>query len=187
VLISCILSLRTRDETTAGASRRLFAIARTPRPMSRLPVRTIEKTIYPVGFYRTKARRIIEICRILLDEHGGRVPEEMDALLALPGVGRKTANIVLVYGFNLPALPIDIQCHRIPNRIGWIRTRAPEQTEQVLRKELPKRYWLAFNDVFVQFGQNVCKPIGPRCGTCPIEKYCDKVGVKKPGKLRFQT
>lgn len=184
VLISCILSLRTRDETTTAASKRLFAIARAPRPMSRLPVEVIEKAIYPVGFYRTKAQRIIEISRILLDEHGGRVPDEMDALLALPGVGRKTANIVLVYGFNLPALPIDIHCHRIPNRIGWIKTKTPEQTEQVLRKELPKRYWLVFNDVFVQFGQNVCKPIGPRCGTCPIEKYCDKVGVKKPAKAR---
>lgn len=179
VLISCILSLRTRDETTDKASARLFALARRAHEMVCLSPGLIEKTIYPVGFYRTKAIRIIEICRILLDENGGRVPDDLDALLALPGVGRKTANIVLVYGFNKDALPIDTHCHRIPNRIGWIKTRTPEKTEQVLREELPLPYWQAFNDLFVRFGQNICKPIGPRCDICPIAAFCLRVGVKR--------
>jgi endonuclease-3 len=178
VLISCVLSLRTRDETTAAASKRLFALAKKPRTLLRLSPVEIEKAIYPVGFYKTKAQRILEICNCLLDEHGGKVPEEMDALLALPGVGPKTANIVLVYGFKKPGLPIDTHCHRIPNRIGWIRTKAPEETEQVLRRELPEKYWMVFNDYFVRFGQNICKPIGPLCHDCGIEPYCRKVGVK---------
>jgi len=178
VLISCILSLRTRDETTSAASRRLFALAKTPETMERMTLETLRKTIYPVGFYKTKAARIIEISRLLLKRHAGRVPDTLDALLALPGVGRKTANIVMVYGFHEPGLPIDTHCHRIPNRIGWIRTKTPDETEQVLRKVLPKRYWMIFNDLFVQFGQNVCKPIGPRCNECVIDRYCEKVGVK---------
>jgi len=182
VLISCILSLRTRDETTDKASERLFALAHSADKMVRLPPSRIEKAIYPVGFYRTKAVRIIEICRILLDEFGGRVPDNLDTLLALPGVGRKTANIVLVYGFDKDALPIDTHCHRIPNRIGWVETRTPEQTEQALREKLPLRYWQAFNDLFVQFGQNVCKPIGPRCDICPIAAFCGKIGVKRKTK-----
>lgn len=181
VLISCILSLRTRDETTRAASQRLFARADTPQRMQRLQPATIAKAIYPVGFYRTKAARIIEICRRLLSEHRGMVPHTLEELLALPGVGPKTANIVLVYGFHKPGLPIDTHCHRIPNRIGWIRTRTPEQTEQVLRKELPPRYWMSFNDCFVRFGQTICKPIGPRCEACVIESYCEKVGVAQKG------
>ncbi len=184
VLISCILSLRTRDETTDKASARLFALAQRADKMVRLSPGRIEKAIYPVGFYRTKAVRIIEICRILLDEYGGRVPDDLDTLLTLPGVGRKTANIVLVYGFNKDALPIDTHCHRIPNRIGWIKTKTPEQTEQVLREKLPLRYWQAFNDLFVQFGQNICKPIGPRCDICPIAAFCRKVEVKKNQIIR---
>ncbi len=179
VLISCILSLRTRDETTDKASTRLFALARDARTMARLSPRRIEKAIYPVGFYRTKALRIIEICRIVQNDFGGRVPDDLDTLLTLPGVGRKTANIVLVYGFNKDALPIDTHCHRIPNRIGWIKTKTPEQTEQVLREKLPRRYWQAFNDLFVQFGQNICKPIGPRCNICPIATFCSALGVPK--------
>jgi len=184
VLIGCLLSLRTRDEITDAAAERLFALAGDVHAMSRLRAQTIEKAVYPVSFFRTKAKRILEICTILLCERKGRVPETMDELLALPGVGPKTANIVLVYGFGKPGLPIDTHCHRIPNRIGWIRTRTPEETEQVLRRELPRRYWPIFNDLFVQYGQNVCKPIGPRCRDCVIEKYCDKVGVKKPGRAK---
>jgi len=188
VLVSCLLSLRTRDETTAAASARLFARAADVRAMARLGTAVIEKAIYPVGFYKTKARRIAAICRIFLEERGGEVPGDMEGLLALPGVGRKTANIVLVHGFGRPGLPIDTHCHRIPNRIGWIRTKTPEETEQVLRRELPRRYWPVFNDLFVQYGQNVCKPIGPRCDICVIAKYCARVGVKprrgKKGKTQ---
>lgn len=178
VLISCLLSLRTRDETTGPASERLFALARTPERMKRLDPDKIAETIYPVGFYKTKALRIIEICEILDDLHGGQVPDTMDGLLSLPGVGRKTANIVIVYGFGKPGLPIDTHCHRIPNRIGWVTTKTPDETERVLREELPRRYWNAFNDLFVQYGQNICKPIGPRCDICVIEEFCMKRGVK---------
>jgi endonuclease-3 len=179
VLVSCVLSLRTRDETTRQASRRLFSLARTPGRMRELSPRVVEKAIFPVGFYRTKARNILEICDLLLAHHEGKVPDTLEGLLELPGVGRKTANIVMVYGFRRPGLPIDTHCHRIPNRIGWIKTRSPEETEQVLRASLPKRYWMTFNDLFVQFGQNVCKPIGPRCGECVIEKFCEKRSVKR--------
>ncbi len=184
VLISCILSLRTRDETTGPASERLFELARTPETMRRLDPETIAKTIYPVGFYNTKAKTIIEICRLLIERHGGRVPDAMNDLLSLPGVGRKTANIVIVYGFGKPGLPIDTHCHRIPNRIGWVTTKTPDETERVLREELPRRYWNAFNDLFVQYGQNICKPIGPRCDICVIEKYCSKRDIKprRPSK-----
>lgn len=186
VLISCILSLRTRDETTSAASKRLFDLAKNPEGMVQLPPKVIEKAIYPVGFYRTKARTIRNICKILLNEHEGRVPETIEGLLALPGVGRKTANIVQVYGFQNPGLPIDTHCHRIPNRIGWIRTKTPDETERVLRERLPRKYWMIFNDLFVQFGQNVCKPIGPRCPACVIEKYCAKVGVLGKRKVRLK-
>lgn len=181
VLISCLLSLRTRDETTAGASKRLFALARKPHSMRKLSIAMIEKAIYPVGFYHTKARNLIKVCDQLISDHGAQVPDTIDELVTLPGVGRKTANIVMVYGFQKPGLPIDTHCHRIPNRIGWVKTRTPDQTETVLREQLPAKYWMAFNDLIVQFGQKICKPIGPRCTECPIEKYCRKVGVK-PGK-----
>lgn len=177
VLISCILSLRTRDETTRAASKRLFAICKTAGAMEKLSSRTIEKAIYPVGFYRTKSVRIIEICRRIRIEHNGNVPDTLEELLTLPGVGRKTANIVLVYGFHKPGLPIDTHCHRIPNRIGWISTRTPEETEKVLRTSLPKKYWMLFNDYFVQFGQQVCTPISPFCNRCVIRRFCRKVGV----------
>lgn len=172
VLISCILSLRTRDETTAKASERLFALADNPKAMLSLSTKQIEKAIYPVGFYKTKAKRIKEICKKLLNEYRGKVPDDFDELMKFKGVGRKTANIVMVYGFNKAGLPIDTHCHRIPNRLGWIKTKTPEQTETELRKLLPKRYWHDFNDLFVQFGQNICKPVGPRCGKCPISVYC---------------
>jgi endonuclease-3 len=179
VLVSCLLSLRTRDETTAAASRRLFRRAKTPRTLLGLSPVEIEEAIFPVGFYKTKARRILEICDRLLKEHGGRVPEDMEALRALPGVGPKTANIVWVYGFRRPGLPIDTHCHRIPNRLGWVRTKTPEETERVLRRELPKKYWMVFNDYFVRFGQTICKPVGPRCHACGIEPFCRKEGVRK--------
>ena len=172
VLVSCLLSLRTKDETTAKAAKRLFTLAKTPQKMVKLTTKKIEKAIYPVGFYKTKAKRIKNICKILLDKYSGKVPQDFDGLMKLKGVGPKTANIVMVYGFNKPGLPIDTHCHRIPNRLGWIKTKTPEQTEQALRRMLPKHYWHDFNDLFVQFGKNVCRPVGPRCNICPVSRYC---------------
>ncbi|HLD06168.1 MAG TPA: endonuclease III [Candidatus Nanoarchaeia archaeon] len=177
VLISCILSLRTRDETTAPAALRLFRLADTPQRMARLPVRLIREAIYPVGFYITKAKRIKGICGALLGKYRGKVPRDFEQLMGLKGVGRKTANIVMVYGFHDEGLPIDTHCHRIPNRLGWVQTKTPEETEQRLRAILPKRYWHDFNDLFVQFGQNICTPISPFCSRCPIRKHCRRVGV----------
>lgn len=180
VLISCILSLRTRDETTLEASKRLFKLARTPEKMLKLTEKQIEKAIYPVGFYKTKTRNIKQICKDLIERYDSKVPDKMDDLLTLKGVGRKTANIVLVYGHRKEGLPIDVHCHRIPNRLGWFKTKTPEETEEVLRKILPKKYWKDFNNNFVTFGQNTCKPIGPKCFICPVEKYCkyDKKTIK---------
>jgi len=186
VLISCILSLRTRDETTAKASRRLFALAKTPEKMIKLSTKQIEKSIYPVGFYKTKARRIKGICKVLLEEYNGKVPEDFDELLKLKGVGRKTANIVMCYGFHKSGyIPVDTHVHRIPNRLGWVKTKNPEQTEEALKELLPRRYWKDFNDIFVTFGQNVCKPVGPKCNVCPVSKNCmyyKKVYLKKMKK-----
>lgn len=179
VLISCILSLRTKDYVTREASKRLFRLASTPKKMLSLPAKTIEKVIYPVGFYRTKARNIKKVCKILLEKYKGKVPDSIDALLELPNVGRKTANICLVYGFHKEGLPIDTHCHRIPNRLGWIKTKTPEETEMVLRKELPKKYWQDFNDLLVTWGQNICTPISPWCSKCAIKPYCNRVGVEK--------
>ena len=177
-LVSCLLSLRTKDEVTEEASRRLLKTYHTPQQLSGLSVRTIASLIYPVGFYKTKARRIKEISKTLLQDYGGEVPDDFDELLKLKGVGRKTANIVMVYGHKKHGfLPIDTHCHRIPNRLGWIRTKAPEETEQALKEILPEKYWDDFNDLFVRFGQTICVPISPFCSTCPIKKYCQRVGV----------
>ncbi len=177
VLISCILSLRTKDQTTLPASERLFALADTPPKMLALPVKTIEKAIYPVGFYRTKARRINGICRDLLEKFGGRVPDDLDALLTLKGVGRKTANLVLTEGFHIPAVCVDTHVHRISNRFGYVRTRDPLETEKELRKKLPKRFWIEYNATLVMWGQNVCNPVSPFCSRCAVRKYCARVGV----------
>lgn len=173
VLISCLLSLRTKDAVTWKASERLFRIADTPEKLSSLSINEIEKAIYPVGFYKTKARRIKEISKILIEKYGSSVPDDFDELLKLKGVGRKTANIVMVYGFGKEGLPIDTHCHRIPNRLGWIKTKNPEETEKALRDLIPKKHWFEFNDLFVQFGQNICKPVKPLCNICPISKYCN--------------
>jgi len=178
VLISCILSLRTQDATTAQASRRLFALAGTPAEMRRLSTRKIEKAIYPVGFYRTKAKTIREICRTLIENYAGRVPDEIDELLKLKGVGRKTANLVVTLGYRKPGICVDTHVHRISNRWGYVRTKNPKETEFALRQRLPKRYWIEYNDLLVSFGQHLCRPISPMCSQCPVEKYCNKVGVK---------
>ncbi len=179
ILISCLLSLRTKDQTTDEASRRLFALATDPASMLKIPVRQIERAIYPVGFYRTKAVRIHEICRRLLEEYGGRVPHLIEDLLALPGVGRKTANLVVTVGYQKPGICVDIHVHRISNRWGYVKTKTPEETEQALRSKLPTRYWITYNDLLVPFGQHLCRPVSPFCSRCNLAKYCDRVGVTR--------
>ncbi len=179
-LISCVLSLRTKDEVTEQATIRLLKKYNTPQKMIKLPIPKIQSMIFPVGFYKTKAKRIIEISKTLIDEYNGNVPENFNKLLKLKGVGRKTANIVMVYGHNKKGfLPIDTHCHRIPNRIGWIKTKTPEQTEKDLKNILPDKYWDDFNHLFVKFGQTICVPISPFCSKCPINKYCKKISVAK--------
>jgi len=177
VLISCILSLRTQDATTAKASRRLFAIADSPHAMIKLTTKKIEKLIYPVGFYRTKAKNIREICRILINQYRGEVPDDIDELLKLKGVGRKTANLVVTLGYHKPGICVDTHVHRISNRWGYIKTTTPEKSEFTLRDKLPKQYWIEYNDLLVSFGQHLCRPISPVCSQCPVEKYCSKNGV----------
>ncbi len=179
ILISCLISLRTKDEVTGQASARLFQLARTPQAMAGLPTATIARAIYPAGFYRTKARTIKEVSRAVMERHAGRVPDEMDTLLAFKGVGRKTANLVLTIGFGKPGICVDTHVHRISNRMGIVETKTPEQSELALRKVLPRRHWIPFNDLLVTFGQNVCKPISPHCDTCPASHLCPRVGVGK--------
>jgi endonuclease-3 len=177
VLVSCLISLRTKDEVTGEASARLFRLARTPRTMVDLSAPTIARTIYPAGFYRTKARTIREICRTLIVRHGGQVPATMEELLALKGVGRKTANLVLTIGFGKPGICVDTHVHRISNRLGIVGTKTPEQTEFTLRQVLPRQHWIPYNDLLVTFGQNVCKPISPLCSACPVHAECPQLGV----------
>jgi len=177
VLIACILSLRTQDTTTGPAAERLFAAADTPRAMRRLSPSEIERRIYPVGFYRTKARVILGICRDLLDRFGGRVPDAIDDLLTLRGVGRKTANLVVTVGYGQPGICVDTHVHRISNRLGYVRTPTPDATEMALRAKLPRRFWIGYNDLLVAFGQNVCAPVSPRCSVCPVRPLCRRVGV----------
>jgi len=177
VLISCLISLRTKDEVTGEASARLFRLAVTPRTMADLPAAMIARTIYPAGFYRTKAATIRGICRTLLDRHDGKVPDTMEDLLALKGVGRKTANLVLTIGFGKPGICVDTHVHRISNRLGIVATKTPEQSEFALRRVLPPRYWIPYNDLLVTFGQNVCKPISPLCSACPVRRLCPQLGV----------
>jgi endonuclease-3 len=179
VLIACLLSLRTQDKTTAGASRRLFSLAKSPEQMSRLPVGVIQRAIYPVGFYRTKARTIKSLCRDIIHRFKGKVPDHLDELLTLKGVGRKTANLVITLGFNKPGICVDTHVHRICNRWGYVKTRKPDETEKVLRDKLPLKYWNILNDLLVPYGQNLCKPISPFCSRCKISRYCDRVGVVK--------
>jgi endonuclease-3 len=177
VLISCILSLRTQDSTTAQASHRLFAAADSPQAMAKLSVKKIQKLIYPVGFYKTKAKNIVAICRTLIDNYGGKVPDDIEELLKLKGVGRKTANLVVTLGYNKPGICVDTHVHRISNRWGYINTPTPEKTEFALRAKLPKQYWIEYNDLLVSFGQHLCRPISPMCSQCPIAKYCDQIDV----------
>ena len=179
VLIATVLSLRTKDTLTAVVAPRLFAVADTPAALMALGEERIAELIYPVGFYRTKARSIMQICRILLEAYGGEVPADLDQLLALPGVGRKTANLVLGAGFGLPAICVDIHVHRICNRWGYVQTRDPDTTEMVLRSQLPADYWLSINRLLVTLGQQICHPTSPRCSQCPVAPYCGRVGVQR--------
>jgi endonuclease-3 len=179
ILISCVLSLRTQDGTTAEASRRLFAVAHTPETLFRLTPQRIEKLIYPVGFYRVKAKNIRAISSRLIKEFDGQVPDTIDELLTLPGVGRKTANLVVTIGYDKYGICVDTHVHRITNRWGYVTTDTPEKTEFALREKLPRRYWKIINDLLVTYGQNLCRPIGPKCGICRICDYCDQVGVEE--------
>lgn len=177
VLISCIMSLRTKDETTLPASERLFAIAETPEQMIKMTPKQIEKAIYPVGFYKTKAKTILGICKDIIEKFEGKVPDDIDILLQMKGVGRKTANLVLTEGFGIPAMCVDTHVHRISNRFGYVITKSPDDTEMALRKKLPKKHWIDYNALLVTWGQNVCKPISPLCSSCSISKQCGRVGV----------
>src|SRR5204863_1648851 len=178
VLIGTLLSARTQDATTAAASARLFKAARTPRTMAKLTVRQIERLIYPVSFYRHKARHVKATCRLLVDRFGGIVPATMEELLMLPGVGRKTANLVLILAFrSLKNICVDTHVHRISNRLGWVATKAPDETEQALYRATDSRWWPYINLYLVTWGQNVCRPLSPRCGACAIRPFCGRVGV----------
>ncbi len=177
VLISCILSLRTQDATTAKASHRLFAAADSPQAMVKLTAKKIEKLIYPVGFYKTKAKNIRDMCQVIIDQYQGKVPNEIDELLKFKGVGRKTANLVVTLGYNKPGICVDTHVHRISNRWGYVKTKTPEKTESALRDKLPKQFWIEYNNLLVNFGQHLCRPISPVCSQCPVKKYCRQIGV----------
>jgi len=176
-LTSCILSLRTKDEVTAVASQRMFALAGTPEKLAAVDEDVLARAIYPVGFYRTKAKSLREIARQILERFDGRVPDEIDALLTLPGVGRKTANLVVAQAYGKPAICVDTHVHRITNRWGYVRTKTPSLTETALREKLPARHWLEINDLLVAFGQTLCHPTSPHCSICPIARYCARIGV----------
>ena len=179
VLVACVLSLRTRDETTYPAAARLFALADTPLTLARLTPRAIERAIYPVSFYHTKARTLRALGRTLLARHGGKVPESLEGLLSIKGVGRKTANLVVTVAFGKPGICVDTHVHRISNRWGFVRTRTPEQTEFALRERLPRRYWIEYNDLLVAFGQTICHPTSPRCSVCPVAADCPRLSVTR--------
>ncbi len=177
VLISCILSQQTKDDVTEAASARLYRLADRPETILALSERRIARAIYPVSFYRTKARTIREVCRTLLTRFVGRVPDSLEPLLSLNGVGRKTANLVLTVGYGKPGICVDTHVHRISNRWGYVSTKTPDQTEMVLRRKLPKRHWIYYNDLLVPFGQHLCRPISPFCSRCPVVRWCARIGV----------
>ncbi len=178
VLISCIISLRTKDEVTALASARIFARAQTPMEMTGISAEEISRLIYPAGFYNTKADQIALLSQRLVDEYQGVVPDSIDELLTFKGVGRKTANLVMTLGFGKPEICVDTHVHRICNRLGYVTTNKPDDTEKVLRSKLPPEYWIEINDLLVAFGQNHCHPVSPRCSGCRLTGICDRIGVK---------
>jgi len=177
ILISTLLSLRTKDEVTAEATDRLFALASTPEEMLQVPQAKIAKTIYPVGFYRVKAKTIHSTCRELLDRFGSKVPDHLHDLLSIKGVGRKTANLVVTLAYGKDGICVDTHVHRISNRLGYVQTKTPDETEFALRARLPRRHWIIYNTLMVAFGRKTCKPISPLCSACPIKLYCDHIGV----------
>ena len=177
VLISCILSLRTQDRTTSQAARRLFRLADDPQSMLRLAPQQIEKAIYPVGFYRNKTHTILRVSERLIQEYSSQVPDRIDELLKFKGIGRKTANLVVTLGYEKPGICVDTHVHRICNRWGYVKTVAPEETEFVLREKLPSQYWIEFNHLLVSLGQNLCRPISPKCDLCSLSNFCRKTGV----------
>lgn len=179
ILISTLISLRTKDQVTLEASMRLFEKADSIEELAKLSENEIAQLIYPCGFYKTKAARMIEICKILLTTNCGNIPDEIDELVKLPGVGRKTANLVVILGFNKPGICVDTHVHRISNRIGWVKTKTPEETEFALRKLLPAEYWRTINDYFVSYGQTICTPISPHCSVCKLNTVCHKNNVEK--------
>lgn len=178
VLISTVLSARTKDETTRQASARLFRLADTPQKMLRLPLQTIRDAIYPVGFYKTKAKNLLALCETLLEGFGGKVPQTLEELVTLSGVGRKTANLVITLAFGKQGICVDTHVHRISNRWRLVSTRTPKETEFALYEILPRKYWIRYNDLLVSFGQNICRPISPRCSICRLEEFCPKFNVK---------
>lgn len=179
ILVSCVISLRTKDEVTYPATERLFAKARDPRGMLKLSQAAIAKAIYPAGFYRTKAKQIRAIAAIVLTRYGGRIPDTIEELVTLPGVGRKTANLTVTLGFGKPGICVDTHVHRIANRFGWVATKTPDDTEAALRVCLPKRWWIPINETLVRHGQQVCKPVSPVCSACPVARACPKRGVTR--------
>ena len=172
ILIGTILSARTKDEATTKAVKELFSKYKNPKELAAAKIKDIEKIIKSIGFFHVKSKRIIEVAQIIHTKYKDKVPEDLDTLIQLPGVGRKTANCVLVYAFEKPAIPVDIHVHRISNRLGLVDTKNPEETEQELMKKIPKKYWIDINDTFVMYGQNICKPISPMCDVCKIKNNC---------------
>jgi len=177
ILISTVLSSRTQDKVTAEAAKRLFEVADTPEKLLEIPEQTIQKLIYPVGFYRVKAKNLKKLAKILVERHGSTVPTDREELMALPGVGRKTANLIRSVAFGIPDICVDTHVHRIVNRLGFVKTKNPLQTELELKKKLPRDTWIKLNHILVAFGQAICKPVKPLCSVCPVEKYCNKVGI----------
>jgi endonuclease-3 len=179
ILVSTMISLRTKDEVTSAASERLLSRAPTAHKLARLGRKQIANLIYPAGFYNTKAQNLKSMAERLLSRHDGRVPESMEQLLELPGVGRKTANLVRNLGYGLDGICVDTHVHRISNRLGWVKTKTPEQTESALEKVLPRKYWIPINELLVRFGQTVCTPVSPFCSRCPVRAHCPRVGVER--------
>lgn len=179
VLISTIISLRTKDEVTIEASKRIYKILTKPQDIYHLKLEDIEKAIYPCGFYKRKALQIKKICEILVEKYNSQVPKELDELLKFEGVGRKTANLILSEGYNIPAMCVDVHVHRISNRFGYLKSKNPDETEIILRENLDKKYWNKYNFLLVAFGQSICRPISPHCSKCPVLNYCKRINVNK--------